>query len=604
MKKKIVGIFVMTLLIAWGTSASAFSIKYCNNNLFCNSNNLSVSLENPPPTFDLRDVNGSNYVSSVRDQNPHGTCWAHAIMASMESNLLVTGNWKISGETGEPDLSEAHIDWWNGFNTFNNDDVPGSDGLTPHWGSYCRMASAYFARGEGPVREIDAPYSEIDDPPERTNSNYHYYYVRDIECYDIGEDLGNIDLVKKKIMIHGALNICFCFNSLFLDENYCHYQPPNSDLELNHNVAIIGWDDNKVTPAPERGAWLCKNSWGSEWGLDGYFWISYYDKYCCHHHPDEWVASFQDVEPMSYKSIYYHDYHGWQYDFKISSEAFNSFTSMDDEFLTGVSFYTCTDNVDYEVRIYDRFENGELSGVLSSIFGTIDHMGFHTIDLDQPVYLKEGDFFYIYLELSDGGLPYDSTIHLDYWWSGDVTIESVSHPGESYYYDEGSWHDLYDLDSTANFCIKGLVSKTSDLECDDNINWGKVKPGSTVTHNIFITNVGEPFSKLNWEVSEWPDWGMWSFSPNKDYLYPESGAEIIQVSVVAPDEKNHEFTGEIKIVNKENSEDSCTIPVSLATPKNRATNPLFLQFLENFMQRFPLLAKLLQLPIFNKLMKS
>ena len=294
---------------------------------------------------------------------------------------------------------------------------------------------------------------------------------------------------------------------------------------------------------------------------------------------------------MSYKGVYYHDYHGWREDFDISNEAFNVFNALDNEILSAVSFFTCANNVQYQVRIFDQYENGELQEELSNVSGTIDFRGFHTIELDQPVYLTFNDQFYIYLELSDGGIPYDQTTNV---WG--YTIESISHPGESFYYKDGRWYDLYDFDSTANFCIKGLVSKTPDLECDDDINWEKVKPGSTVTHNISITNVGEPFSKLNWEVSEWPDWGAWSFSLEGDYLYPESGAKIIQVSVVAPDEQNQEFSGEIKIINKDDSSDYELIQISLATPKNKPyINTPFLSFLENYPHLFPLLRQLLRL---------
>ena len=554
-----------------------------------------LPLNNPPSSFDLRNVDGKNYITSIKAQSG-GTCWAHAVIACMEGNLLMNMNWEKTGETDEPNLAEYHLDWWNGFNTFFNEDVPESNGLTPHHGAQCRIAAAYFARGEGAVYSDSAnDDTELDDnwyrnAPNRFDENYHIYYPRHIENYDIGNNLQNIDLIKNKIMEYGPINIVFRIDYDFLDENYVHYQPASSQRSANHNVVLIGWDDNKIVQsAPDNGAWLCKNSWGSGWGLDGYFWISYYDKYCCHPYDgDEWTASFKQVEPLSYKRIYYHDFHGWQEDFDNSNEAFNVFTALDNEILSAVSFFTITNNVQYQVRIYDKYENGELTDELSSVSGTIDFRGFHTIDLDQPVQLTIDDEFYIYLYLSDGGIPYDQTTNV---WG--YTIESISHPGESYYFEDGEWQDLYEYENSANFCIKGLVSKTADLECNDNIKWRKVQPGSTITYNLSITNVGESFSKLKWEISEWPEWGTWSFSPNNDYLYPESGEEIIQISVVSPNEEDR-FNGEIKIINKDNPNDYCNIPVSLFTPKNIISTHLSLhKFLEQHPHLFSLIRQIL-----------
>ena len=116
-----------------------------------------VAAQDLPDSFDLRDVDGEPFTTPVRDQMGY-TSWSFATFGSMESNLMVTDIWNLSGEDGIPNLAEYHMDWWNGFNTFHNEDTedPSGSGFNVHNGGSYRVAAAYLTRGNGAVREVDA----------------------------------------------------------------------------------------------------------------------------------------------------------------------------------------------------------------------------------------------------------------------------------------------------------------------------------------------------------------------------------------------------------------------------------------------------------------
>jgi hypothetical protein len=112
-----------------------------------------------------------------------------------------------------------------------------------------------------------------------------------------------------------------------------------------------------------------------------------------------------------------------------------------------------------------------------------------------------------------------------------------------------------------------------NLDCKGSLKWSNLEPGETVKGSFTVENIGDSGSLLNWEVIEWPDWGTWDFDPEEgEGLTSGDKVVTVDVTVIAPNQQDQEFNGAVKIVNKDDSSDNCTIPVYLSTPKYKAFN--------------------------------
>jgi hypothetical protein len=135
-----------------------------------------------------------------------------------------------------------------------------------------------------------------------------------------------------------------------------------------------------------------------------------------------------------------------------------------------------------------------------------------------------------------------------------------------------------------------------DLDCNGQLSWNDIKPGVTISGSFQIMNIGGPDSHLNWTTVSYPDWGTWTFTPSSGVnLKPDDGAVTVNVDVTAPDIKNEEFEGQVKVVNTDNSSDFCIIPVTLTTPQNHDMfyYPFFARLFELFPYAFPILRQIL-----------
>lgn len=178
----------------------------------------------------------------------------------------------------------------------------------------------------------------------------------------------------------------------------------------------------------------------------------------------------------------------------------------------------------------------------------------------------------------------------DFFWWYNINVDLSSYAGKtiniSWRY-KGVNGPSFGLD---DIYVTGEVGK-SNLDCTGSLIWKDVKPGEIRNGSVTVVNIGPQRSNLDWEVAEYPDWGIWTFEPlNGENLRPEDGSVLVEVSVLAPSEENTEFTGQIKVVNKNDPTDFETIQVSLITPKSKLhfaileeRFPQLFSFLSNFL---------------------
>lgn len=413
-----------------------------------------------PQRFDLRAVQGQNYVSSVKNQQG-GTCWAHATAAAIESNLLMNGQWSTAGDTGVPNLAEYHLDWWNGFNRhFNADIAPRTGGLTVHQGGDYRVATAYLVRGEGMVRDRDG--QSYDSPPKQFDATYRAYMPLVVRWLSLdGTREAKIAKLKEALLRSGAVGTALAWTTrLYSSSRNSFYQPPTDREEANHAVTIVGWDDDRTTQAPTKGAWLVKNSWGTSWGSGGYFWIAYGDK-IAGQHPEMGAVSFEESAPVRHRRVYAHDYHGWRDTASDIAAGFNAFTAKGDETLEHVGIYTALDDVIYTVRVWRTFADGELRDLASQREGWADVAGWRSVELNWPVGLTAGEKFYVEVELDRGGMAFDRTSDVPVLLCGPkqrVQVESKAGRGESYYRVGNTWRDFVDREPSGNLAMQAYTN--------------------------------------------------------------------------------------------------------------------------------------------------
>ncbi|NOQ48805.1 MAG: PGF-pre-PGF domain-containing protein, partial [Methanococcoides sp.] len=411
---------------------------------------FSASEETLPVYYDLRN---DGRVTPVRDQGHAGSCWAHAVYASLESCMIL--------DDGFYDFSENHMK-----NLMSENYSEGFD-IGPNNGGNCNMALAYLSRWTGPVNESDEPYDDKSiysdtSIPERK----HVQEVIYLPSRDETNSLDN-DYLKNAVMEYGAVYSSFLVNRAGFDAKQLTYYYDGNDYEGGHAVALVGWNDSyptdnfNITP-PGDGAFICKNSWGTSSGDEGYFYISYYETSFGTY--DQMAVFIGAEDGDNYDNIYQYDPLGHTRNFGYEnvtsnvSWAVNIFTSDSDEYLNAVSFYTTDEMTDYELYIHNDPDQGPInsSGHVYSTSGIFEYAGYHTIDLNHPVKLEEDQDFSVVIKFIDPDYAY--LVAIESPTIEDHSSKATSNPGEGYISSNGtSWTDITTQYENTSICIKAFT---------------------------------------------------------------------------------------------------------------------------------------------------
>ena len=387
-----------------------------------------------PAYYDLRE---HGKVTPVRSQESFSTCWIQSAMASLESCLLPGALFDFS-ENNMANHMGSRLDF---------------EGR-----SDARLSTAYFARWDGPVLERDDPYPRKGRSPEGLRPVRHVQEV--LYLPDRTSPLDN-DALKWAVITYGAVDTAMAFAGDYTNYETFAYYSPAAGLVLDHHVTCVGWDDGFpaarfIDEPPGNGAFLIKNSWGTDWGDAGYFWISYYD---ANYGQD--MAVFNGAESANnYDAIYQHDALGWSRSLGYGSDTAwfaNRFTCAGSGTIRAVSFYTPVPGSSYEVRVAGRV--ADLAAAAPVAAGSIALGGYHTVPLTTPVAVVNGNVFVVAVKLTAPGR--DDPIPLE---APTELISPQAARGQSYVSADGaSWDDLTTKPgfARANVCLKAFVNDPS-----------------------------------------------------------------------------------------------------------------------------------------------
>jgi len=393
----------------------------------------AADLSELPSAYDMRD---DNRVTAIRNQGTLGTCWAFASLSALESTLM---------PEEELIFAADHLSLSNGFGISQND------------GGDYNMAMAYLASWKGPVLEADDPYGD-NKTDESLTAVKHLQEAINIEEKDYQK-------IKQMIYTYGGVQSSFYSDMETADSSSKYYNMATQsyyyvgDQSANHDIVIIGWDDNyskeNFNNEPENdGAFLCRNSWGDNFGDGGYFYISYEDTNIGVNNIVYTVIEDSD----NYDNIYQSDLLGWigsigyQEEYAYFS---NVYQASDEEYLKSAAFYATGSDTYYDVYVVRNFtDTSSYSDIEYMMSGYLEDAGYYTIDFRKVIKLDEESQFAVVVRIRTTEAIHPIAIEYN---EGELITQADISDGQGYIsYDGVQWEQV-ESTYNCNLCLKAFT---------------------------------------------------------------------------------------------------------------------------------------------------
>lgn len=432
-----------------------------------------------PASYDLRDY---GWITPTENQGQLGTCWAFATTTVYQSSLLRNGLatdpsspeldlsiWHLATRNGnELDLTFPY-DGWGGLHNYSvgywtrgvGEWKAAGDSLSAGGGAVMVSTNPLNVYPIGPVADHEnlTPYVP---PAAEPLAPYHLEQSFMLRQTNSGAmSIAFRDQVKANVAAHGATAIAMWaggevehFSDFYNATDHTFRYTGTADQ--NHAVTVAGWDDNKVVTVngvTSTGAWLIQNSWGSDWGDDGYFWVAYDDTKMGMMTLSVDVGMGNIYSPTVLQNQIFAPSTWLGGTAGQDAEAASKMLSATDETLLALGLYVGAGS-QFSITIYDDWNDGPLGEALAEINNlSVDSEGYVEFSLNSPLALHAGDAVYVVVDFGNGLLQ---PIYVD---SKSLTLEGYSSFMNLSWYSVGGgdWNDLAE-DGTGIFFMKGLTA--------------------------------------------------------------------------------------------------------------------------------------------------